>query len=103
MLWVQWHRVFDWKQINPGYLETIGYMETLKRRPVTVSISWFELNGHLVTVYNSPSTITDWDLVREWMKDNVPAYRERKEVDPMNFHQLIHDLVPNWRDDEEKI
>lgn len=81
-----------WEDQSIGYMVQVG---TLDRRPVTIQIFWFRIDGRLVGFWDSPSQVVDHKMVEEWLDENcTPAKWDNRtrhaRCDAMNFHLCIH-------------
>jgi hypothetical protein len=91
-IWIQWHRCLKWEQQTLGSAPQIGwaYNSERKKMPVTVSLSWDRIEGHLVCFYNAPSMVVDHELVETWLKKTFK--NSKGKVDAMNFHNCVQGL-----------
>lgn len=67
MLWernTQWNINRTWVSNNEGRLRTIGYFGGM---PVFISLWTAVIDGKKILFYNSPSTVVNYDMVREWL------------------------------------
>lgn len=74
----------SWEQEGMGIVRKLGELDNM---PVNISISWAYIDGHLVGFYYSPSMVTDYRMLDEFIKKTG-----KQEVDAMNFHNCIRHL-----------
>lgn len=77
-------RIHTWEEINFGVCPTIG---TCDRRPVNLTLMYAILNGHRVLFYDPVSQVVDHELVRKFLKLNLPGV---PNCDAGNFHLCLH-------------
>lgn len=82
-----------WRQVNPGRLITLGRLDDM---PVTLEVTFVNINNCLVLFYNSPSVVTDARMVEKWLDGNVkpPTWGGGRAArcDAMNFHHCLQAL-----------
>lgn len=86
-----YRKTYDWEQLNPGSLTTIGQYT---RRPVCVNINYVRINGQVVMFYEPTSELVDWRMVRKWLDKeyaHVPKWdgSRRPHCDAMNFGHCL--------------
>ncbi len=91
-LWKQWHEEngYHWYSENHGPLITVGHLEG---RPVAIAPLLHTVNGKCIMFLEATSVVVDWDMIREWLKENVPSVCDGEYVkiwDAGNFHCLVH-------------
>lgn len=93
-LWKYWHKEkgYAWVQNNSGWLVKVG--EIIEGKEVWISPLAHIVNGRKILFVDATSSVVDWNMIEEYLKENVPsAIREdgylRKE-NAMNFHNLVH-------------
>ena len=77
-----------WEQINPGSMRTIGF---IKKKPVSIELTWARINGHIIMFYNACSQMVDHKMVEDWLDQNCnPIYDHGRQArtDAMNFHAI---------------
>lgn len=85
----------SWMERNPGLLIVIGEINKL---PVSVSLRVVDIDGKAILFYNSPSRITDSQMLGEWIRSYLPktAFNPRRNelnmTDAMNFHNVLHGI-----------
>ena len=72
----------QWKQMNPGYMFVVG---KIGGRPVTLNLSWVEINGVVVCFYQSYSEVVDWAMIEEWIREQ---FKGVPTTDYNNIHNL---------------
>lgn len=91
-LWQETHTRFKWEQCH-GWLITLGTVvigpdvTNVETMPVTVSVTWQLLDGHLVAFYEAASQVVDYRMVDKYVRENCA-----KHTDAANFHHCVHDL-----------
>ncbi len=91
-LWQRTHETIRWEQCH-GWLVNLGTVligpdrEHLKRMPVTVTVTWQLLDGHLVAFYDAASQVVDHRMVEKYIRENCA-----KRTNAANFHHCAHDL-----------
>jgi hypothetical protein len=104
-LWSAWHKPVagegsryqresdpanaPWEQLNPGCVVTVGH---LAKMPVCVSLSWSRVHGQLVLFWEATSMVVDNRLVEAWLTKHVPAYKDGRHTNAINFHNCVHEL-----------
>jgi len=78
---------YDVEQISDGLMTTIG---TFHGHPVTLSFSWYKVNDILVGFYSSDSAVVNWDMIKTWIKTNLPHIKANN--DAMNSHNTLHPI-----------
>lgn len=86
MLWCEWsseaagHRYgspdnerFPWEQVRDGWSHEVGQLAGF---PVNIIVNFAVIYGELVMFYYASSRVVDHEMVEEWLRANVPAYRE---------------------------
>lgn len=95
-LWCQWHEKLDLWHNGFGLRFTIGHVDIrqsgerkFRKMPVTVSVSWHPVEGHLVGFYEATSLVVDHDMVRPWLDKMAP---HAAHTNASNFAHVIHGL-----------
>lgn len=108
--WAQWHKRLDWEGISMGHSLIIGWLRTiptgkrlrtlkafknLEARPINVCVFFARLNGVLVGFYEVVSTLSDQDVVDEWL-ETLPNVKKAKKAGDRaphcnadNFHHCL--------------
>lgn len=104
--WLRWHTVLEFEQVSPGFLEQIGSLGTVRRRPVCVSVSWYRIEGKLVAFYEATSTVVDHDMVKEWVEKTFPVIKTQgwrdHHANAANMGHCLSLVAPDWTDDPVK-
>lgn len=83
--------IFDWEQINPGFLETVGHVND---DPVCVSVSWARINGFMICFYEATSNVVNYSMIDVWMKEKCyPTWDKGTRYahcDGANFHHVLN-------------
>ncbi|UIS25272.1 hypothetical protein [Erythrobacter phage vB_EliS-L02] len=58
-----------WVEDPQGWSMQVGY---LGLRPVVISLRAITIDGHKLIFYHATSTVVDWDMIRSWLKANMP-------------------------------
>ncbi len=96
-VWQRTHKTVKWEQ-GHGWLITLGKvwvgsaLRKLERMPVTVSVNWNLLDGHLVGFYEAESQVVDHRMVDKYIRGNCA-----KHTNATNFHLCAHALGLNLR------
>jgi hypothetical protein len=93
MLWREWHQIIGctWVQNNSGWLEKVG---EIAGKEVWISPLAHIVNGRKILFVDATSAVVDWDMIEEYLKENVPSaikgngYLNKENA--MNFHCLVH-------------
>lgn len=91
-LWRQHHDKMKWVQCH-GFWQTIGEVEirrlgdtgNFKKMPVTVTMNWQLIDGHLVCFYEASSLVVDYGMVEEWIRPKC-----KQHTNASNFHHFMH-------------
>lgn len=89
------HKIKSWEQINEGFVDTIEHVWiNAKRMPITISVFWAKLDGHMVAFYESPSVVTDRDRVEKYLWSKMFPHLKDKDrrVDASGFHNCLRAL-----------
>ena len=90
-LWERWEKLVEWRQDTIGAMGQIGM---LGNRPVTLSVSWAQINGKLVAFWESPSQVTDNIMAENWLRKHCSLLKcdngmRCSECNAANFHLCI--------------
>lgn len=81
---------YDWKQLNPGWSETVGH---ISGRPIVVGINWAEVNGVLVMFWEGISQLVDYAMIDYWIRSVCSPTWDKgtrlAHTDAMNFHHVL--------------
>lgn len=89
------HSVYNWEQINSGYMITVGHVN---KWPVNISCNWAKINGVLVMFYCDVSRMVDHGMIKQWLADNCnPKHDDGRHshVDAANFYAVIEFVNDN--------
>lgn len=75
------------EEISEGYSINIG---TFHGHSICLNFFWHKVNGVLVGYYSPDGVIVNWDMVKEWIKKNLPHVKANN--DAMNFHNTLNGL-----------
>ena len=94
MLWREFHQEqkLSWVQNNSGWLECVGKVGD---REVWISPLAHIVNGRKILFVDATSSVVDWNMIEEYLKENVPSAVTRNSIylnkeNAMNFHRLVH-------------
>ena len=94
-LWKYWHQEkgYTWVQNNHGWLVKVG--EIIKGKEVWISPVAHIVNGRKILFVDATSSVVDWEMIEEYLKENVPSAVTRNKIylnkeNAMNFHCLVH-------------
>lgn len=94
-LWKYWHQEkgYSWVQNNSGWLVKVG--EVIKDKEVWISPLAHIVNGRKILFVDATSSVVDWNMIEEYLKENVPSAVTRNGIylnkeGAMNFHCLVH-------------
>lgn len=94
-LWKYWHQEkgYTWVQNNHGWLVKVG--EIIKGKEVWISPVAHIVNGRKILFVDATSSVVDWNMIEEYLKENVPSAVTRNKLylnkeNAMNFHCLVH-------------
>ncbi len=94
-LWKYWHQEkgYTWVQNNHGWLVKVG--EIIKGKEVWISPVAHIVNGRKILFVDATSSVVDWNMIEEYLKENVPSAVTRNKIylnkeNAMNFHCLVH-------------
>lgn len=82
----------EWNSTGHGLGETIGYVD---ERPVAISLKTVVIDGQKILLYYATSTVVDHDMIREWLKVNLPETAKGdypggyNHTDATNFHNVF--------------
>lgn len=82
----------EWKDTGHGLGVTIGYVD---ERPVHLSLSTSVIDGQKILFYYATSTVVDHEMIREWLKVNLPETAKGNypggynHTDATNFHSVF--------------
>jgi hypothetical protein len=83
----------DWKQINTGFMITIGSLDS---RPVAIEFSFAIIKGKKIAFYTGCSQVVDHKMIDEWLISRFQRthdnYSRWNHVDAINFHNCINSL-----------
>lgn len=91
-VWLRTPESVTWNQ-GHGWLVTVGHVlvgpdvDHLERMPVTVSVIWNLIDGHLIAFYEAESLVVDHRMVEKYIRGNCS-----KHTNATNFHHCAHDL-----------
>ena len=92
------HPRVKWEQVNPGYIETIGYIKVGKEEmPVAIELTWVRIDGQMVLFWEMSSQVVDYRLAEPWLekqfgKKGWPTWDKgtrRMSTNGMNFGHAI--------------
>lgn len=92
-LWQDWHqgKGYSWVQNNSGWLEQVG---KIGGKQVWISPLAHIVNGRKILFVEATSAVVDWDMIEDYLKENVPsAVKEDGYLNKQsaaNFHCLVH-------------
>lgn len=96
-LWEKWHdqKGYTWVSSTGGPLITVGHIND---RPICIAPIVQIVNGKHIMFLETTSTLVDWDMIEEWLKENCPNASTRKgggnlhlnKENANNFHCLVH-------------
>lgn len=91
-LWEKWHQQkgYTWIESRSGPLITVGYVSD--GRPVCIAPLIHVVNGKKLMFVETTSLVVDWDMIDEWLYENVPNARKGKFLNKetaKNFHCLV--------------
>lgn len=89
--------VLEWKQLNPGYSETVGYVG---EHPVCICVFWVLINGAQVMFYEPTSRIVDHEMIEKWLDANCNRKwngGRRAHTNAENFHLVLDFLRETGR------
>lgn len=95
LLWEKNHEKMKWEQNCQGYMPTVKQLKILgeggkvESFPVSVSLTWWVIDGRTVLFYEPVSRFVDWDAVQEFVKENLlnPGFTK---TDGRNAHIVFH-------------
>lgn len=101
-IWKLWNSVLKFEQDIQGTIIDIGYVA---RRPITIEMYWFIIEGHRVAFINGCSMLVDYAMIDDWVKRTFIAAGglEKNRCDADNFMLCVETVYPNFRSDIEKI
>jgi hypothetical protein len=82
-----------WQQ-DVGIFQQIG---TLDGMPVTISITWNEIDGHLIGFWETTSQVTDHRMIDKWLEETFPGVPTTAAD---TFHRVITFVRENLKVDE---
>jgi hypothetical protein len=85
--------ISSWENDADGYLKEIG---TFNGYPITISFSFATIEGRRVLFYSSPSVVTNWNKVYEWLEEHVPSMVSNHS-DATNFGNCIAAIRQSFR------
>lgn len=98
-LWKENHYLADdarhkreWKDSNSGYGIIIGYVD---ERPIHLSLRIATIDGQKILFYYATSQVVDHEMIREWLKVNLPDTAKGdypggyNHTDATNFHNVF--------------
>ena len=89
-LWSRYEKRCRWDQDMRGFSKTIGKIDVDgEKLPVNVSGFWYEIDYVRVLFYESPSLVTHWGWVKEWIMEACP---NAKSVNATNFNNALIEI-----------
>lgn len=94
-LWEKHHEAHSWQQNYHGYLATakvikvLGEDGTAASFPICVSLTWCVIDGRTVLFYEPTSRFVDWNVIHEFVKENLLNPRHTK-TNAANPHIVFH-------------
>lgn len=90
---------YKWQQDCAGMWEIIGHLDKM---PVTVSVSWYLIEGIRIAFYEGVSQVVDYRMVEKWLKKNFKQpyaknnkyYSGIRHSNAMNFQHCL-DYIKN--------
>ena len=96
-LWNEYKNETNWEQDNLGFLQTIGFIDGDKNKPVCVSFSFVKIYGKRICFYEVTSRFSDSKMVEDWLDTNYPVKwggnTRVARTNAMNFHHAIHEEI----------
>jgi hypothetical protein len=94
-LWQHWHQEkgYTWVQNNSGWFVKVG--EIMAGKEVWISPLAHIVNGRKILFVDATSSVVDWGIIEEYLKENVPSACTRNgeylnKESAQNFHCLVH-------------
>lgn len=78
-----------WKQDLKGLIIHVG---TFADMPVSLSLSFAELNGKLVAFWDATSAVVNHDMIQEWFADNIASAVEKTDA---NSFDIVVSALPD--------
>lgn len=82
--------IVEWIQMNPGWIVQIGELD---KRPVSMSVNWAKIDGHLVMFWYLCSQVADYVMAEKWLKKHFHGTYDnglrRAETDAYNFGHCL--------------
>lgn len=94
-LWEKLHERHSWQQNYHGHLATVKVLKVLEEDgtvasfPICVSLTWCVIDGRTVLFYETTSRFVDWNVVHEFVKNNL-LNPEHTKTNAQNYHIVFH-------------
>lgn len=83
-----------YKQVMSGYMLPVGEFGGM---PLCISLNSAIINGHKILFYHQCSMVTHSDMIRTWIKENMPrslwSRGRLNHSDAMNFVNILHEIT----------
>lgn len=84
---------YEWGDGSGCYLEQVVHQEY---GYITCFSPWIKtINGNKILFLEPTSTIVDWDLIDQWIKDKLPEIAQSNRNNAMNGFNTIHKAISN--------